>query len=320
MSNTLSDTIACLEALNKSRVLVYINDERPSTQKWIGDEDVPPLYNALRSIGNVSRLDLVLHTGGGRVNVSRKIALLLRSFAEYIRVLVPVKIRSSGMLLCLSSDEIIMSPISELGPLDSHTVLANDASTGGPLMISAEDVRQFNEMAQDWFDLSTSDDRVHIFELLNRHIFPTTLTTMYRGDQQIRQIATELLTLQCPENNEQTCQTIVDQLVSGYYAHDYVITREEAADLGLHVRDATSDEEQLLRDVWTHCCRWMIRGTRNQQGIYDRVNGVIATATTTMIHVENVIEYMPTSGTSKGSHPLRMTLDAQWQLHHDIND
>jgi hypothetical protein len=63
-------------------------------------------------------LDLWLDSPGGSARDAYKIALLLRSIACRIRVVIPDFAKSAGTLLSLVADEIYMGPAAELGPLD----------------------------------------------------------------------------------------------------------------------------------------------------------------------------------------------------------
>jgi hypothetical protein len=208
---------------------------------------LPVLYRGLRAVGSASRLDLVLSTYGGSVTATRQIALLLREFTDRLTILVPHRARSAGTLLCLSAEELVLSPIAELGPLDANMGATEAQQPGTPGVVSAEDIRAFPRMARDWFGVERPEDGLQLLAMLSQRIFPASLSAFYRLDKLIRQVAGELLEYQLPDPADEPLRTrIVDQLVSGYHAHDHVLTRRDVRQLGLRLADADPDEEQLL--------------------------------------------------------------------------
>ncbi len=211
---------------------------------------VPPLYQGLRSMGGAERLDLVLSTYGGSVASTRQIALLIREFADRLSILVPQRARSAGTLLCLSADELVLSPFAELGPLDANMDATEAPAAGTPGFLSAEDIRAFPEMARDWFGVNRPEDGLQLLAMLSQRIFPASLSSFYRLDKLVRQVAGELLAYGLPDPTDEPKRSrIVEQLVTGYHAHDYVLTRADARRLGLPVVDPDPAEERLLWEL-----------------------------------------------------------------------
>lgn len=65
-------------------------------------------------------IDLWVESPGGDAHAAYKLALLLRSYACKIRVVVPDFAKSAATLLALAADEIYMGAAAELGPLDAQ--------------------------------------------------------------------------------------------------------------------------------------------------------------------------------------------------------
>lgn len=247
-----------LEALRGNPVIVF--------HAMLADDSVYVLYEWFRKYGRIDRLDLVLVTSGGAVTVARRIALLLREYVEHLTILVPHKARSAGTLLCLSADELLLGPMAELGPIDSHIGSANPIPPDAPSLISAEDIRAFRYMAEDWFGITREEDRLQVLALIAQRIFPTSLSSFYRFDKLVRQIATELLAYQLNDVEDDVRKKIIDQLVEGYYAHDYVFSRTEMRELGLRVRCASVEEETLLWDLRQACRAQIIQHPTEAEG------------------------------------------------------
>ncbi|MFL6160766.1 MAG: SDH family Clp fold serine proteinase [Jatrophihabitantaceae bacterium] len=215
---------------------------------WLAGDLVPVLYQCLRSVGGGQRLDLVLSSYGGSVTATRQVALLLREYADRLSILVPHRARSAGTLLCLSADELVLSPLAELGPLDANMSATELPAAGTPGVVSAEDIRAFPSMARDWFGVDQPADGLQLLAMLCQRIFPASLSSFYRLDKLIREVAAELLAYQLP-SDQQARDQIVNRLVGGYHAHDYVLTRQDARQLGLRVTDASPEEERLLWEI-----------------------------------------------------------------------
>lgn len=208
---------------------------------------MPVLYECLRQVGRRDALDLVLSTRGGTIASTRQVAMMLREFAGHLAILVPFRARSAGTLLCLSADQLVLGPLAELGPVDSTMDTDGVPPTDAPGTISAQDILAFRDLAQEWFGVDRPEDRLQVLALLATRIFPTSLSSFYRFDKLVREVAAELLTWQLPgEEHAGLRGQIVDQLVSGYHSHDVVLSRRDVRALGLRVSDATPAEEDAL--------------------------------------------------------------------------
>ncbi len=242
-----------LECLHSAKVVVYCTN--PYTSKPINDRDVPVLYECLQSIGAVDRLNLVLYAEGGSINSARRIALLLRNYSHQLTISVPYKAHSAGTLLCLAADQLILGTLASFSPLDPYIGSARDGISSPPA-ISSEEILATLQMAKSWFGLESDDARLEIFRILSSHIFPTTLSALYRADLQVREIGDELLSYQI-QDDATLRHSIIDKMVSGYHSHDYTITRIEAQKLGLHVQFAGPEEDRILWKILQVCFQTM---------------------------------------------------------------
>jgi hypothetical protein len=249
-----------LEAIREHPVLVYNGP--------IEDAAVPVFSECLRRLGVSPRLDIVLFTGGGSVTVARRLALLLREFAEIVTVIVPASARSAGTLLALSADEILMTASGELGPIDAH-IFAEGPASLGPDSIGAEDVRLFSAMAEEWFGVTSESKRFELLALIAQRVFPLSLSTLYRSSKLTRQVARELLDLGPLNGDNDRCNQLINRLTEGYWGHDVSITRRDATLLGLPVVKPTSEEEALLISLRDSCRREFLEtiGRPGEKGI-----------------------------------------------------
>ena len=178
-------------------------------------------------LGDVAKapIDLFLNTSGGQTDATEAIVSLLQSTSDDIRVIVPHSAKSNGTMICLTANEIIMGPPSELGPIDPS--IGNT-----PASILAEP------------QVATSN-------------FPMHRLALYAISQS-RRLATELLIKgmmkgRPPEEIEDTVQKLATK--EKFFSHGSVIDHIEAAGLGLNVNYLPEDNE-LWKRVWLLYCMY----------------------------------------------------------------
>lgn len=219
-----------LERERRSKVLVL-------AASVLDSEFLPHLYDVLTGIGKTERLDVVLYGRGGEINTARRIALLLHQFTENLCFLVPYHCQSSCTVLALAGHEVIAGDLATFSPIDPRLNMIDENGADGHGALDSENVRLFNEMCQNWFDLDIRQEetRMQLLASVASNIFPTTLTSLYRATKELQHIALELLTFQLPDNPGRRSE-IVNQLLFGYHSHSYAITREDMLRIGLNIK------------------------------------------------------------------------------------
>ena len=307
MNNVATREIESLQAICNRPVVVYCVSDHPS--KPLEVNDVPILYECLRTLGTTEQLDFVFYCTGGYVNAARRIALLLHNYTNHLRVLVPYKALSAGTLLCLGAHELVLGSMAEFTPIDPHIGSAMGQNpAGSPSLISAEDIRAYREMAENWFGLTSEEHRMQLFTLLNQRIFPTSLSSFYRADKEVRQIAADLLKYQLPGVAAGDRERIVNQLVSGYPSHDYRITREEAREIGLRVQLPSLEMESLVWNIYKACQQYMKTAMEGSQLPGTGIGGVIISANFAAQHVIRPIPFQPEG------QPGVSTIEGTWEI------
>src|SRR5690242_8684606 len=144
-----------IEALRGSRVLCYVTGDRAPTPGQIGDDAVRQMYEHLREIGLVDKLDLFLYSRGGAIDVPWRIVTALRASAKDWYALIPFRANSAATLLALGADEIVLGRFGELGPIDPiMTIQRLMPGPGGPGTVvqdsvSVEDVMAYLKFIQE---------------------------------------------------------------------------------------------------------------------------------------------------------------------------
>ncbi|MGH7238950.1 MAG: SDH family Clp fold serine proteinase, partial [Candidatus Saccharimonadales bacterium] len=149
--------IQSIQGLRNSRVITYVTSDRPGPVGARVAPDVIPLFsNQLRKItpaGKVSKIDLFLYSAGGDTMVPWRLVSMIREHCEQFSVLVPYKAHSAATMIALGADEIVMSDLSELSPIDPSTANVfnpqDPANPQGRIPISVEDVIAYFQLAKE---------------------------------------------------------------------------------------------------------------------------------------------------------------------------
>jgi len=96
-------------------------------------QDAVMFQGALKELRYPKELMVVIHSPGGVIEATEKIGLLLRDHVDHLVFLVPDMAKSAATLLTLAGNEIYMSDLSELGPIDPQIVVGRDPNTGTPI-------------------------------------------------------------------------------------------------------------------------------------------------------------------------------------------
>lgn len=203
-----------------------------------------------------TEIDVWLDSGGGDASAAYKIALLLRSRAKKLRVVVPDYAKSAATLLSLAADEIYMAEAAELGPLDAQIGYEKVGIT-----ISALDVaRSLEDLAEKGISMALSggaavlettqlsraeslgtmvDFATKFMSPVIDKLDPTMIHWSSSLLNESAQYAKRLIRMRHKDKlpvNERL-RRLPEDLVGLYPAHGFIISRDEARDLGLPVVD-----------------------------------------------------------------------------------
>ena len=226
LSRAEFEQLRLLEGDNQERALVLGASQ-------LDIELLPVLYDTLCGIGHVPCLNVIVYCRGGEVNVARRIALLMHEFTERLRFIVPYHCESAATVMVLAAHEIVAGPLAIFSPIDPH--LNGSDPEGVVTALSAQDIRMFSTMAQNWFGLNDHQARERALSLLCDSIAPASLTAFYRSALGVCQIGEEMLALHLSHLPAAQRTAIVEALAFGYHSHDYALNGSDLARLGLPV-------------------------------------------------------------------------------------
>jgi hypothetical protein len=253
--------IKALEGIRKSRVLTYVTGDRgPDLQTRIGMDIIPLFYDVLARMGKQQQIDLFIYSTGGVTMAAWGLVNLLREFCDRLAVLVPFRAYSSATLIALGANEIVMSKMGQLSPVDPtvsspfNPTLPSDVPGTPPnfLPLSVEDVVSFMDLVRDEAKISGEAHMAEIMKVLASDVRPIALGNVYRAKQQIGMLARKLLGFHIDPDREQSrINHIVETLTRKLYSHDYLVGRREAKEqIGLQVENCSEDLESAIMALY----------------------------------------------------------------------
>lgn len=196
---------------------------------------------------------MFLFTNGGTTLAGWNIVNLIRQFCDDFEIIVPNKARSTGTLMCLGANRIIMTKQATLGPIDPsvNTPLNPTVPNAGPqarVPVSVEAIKGFLELAKHELDLKDERSLADIFRVLADKVHPLVLGEVYRARGQIQMLAKKLLVNQVTDETQ--IGNIIAFLCSESGSHDYTINRREAMNLGLNVEKPSQELYDLINALY----------------------------------------------------------------------
>jgi hypothetical protein len=252
-----------VDTQHRTVVLAFLQHGPASS---IGRVTVEQVRDALKGLDPKDRerttLDVWLESPGGDAHSAYKIGLIFRSVASVIRIVVPDYAKSAATLLSLVGDEIYMAPAAELGPLDAQVNYEQEGIT-----ISALDrARGLDDLAQaaleialngggmilQYTRLSRAESITAMLDFSAKFMEPVMAKidpTMLHYSNSLLRVAKEygqrLMATRndCPPG---LANAVPEQLLEGYPTHGFVVSLEEARELGLPVRPMSEYENLTL--------------------------------------------------------------------------
>ena len=249
-----------IEKTRGSKVITYVTSDRqgPVSAK-IAMDVIPLMSEQLRAIGKVKKIDLVLFSSGGDTMVPWRLVSMIREYCDTFSVLVPYKAHSAATMIALGADEIVMTDMGELTPIDPST--ANVFNPADPqnqqsrIPISVEEVMAYFDLAKEGVGIKGDEYLTRIFNKLadaTPSVHPLALGNVNRTYKLIRLLAKRLLGSHQSKLDEKAIEGIIDALTEKLYSHQYIIGRREAKeDLGIRtVAYAEGEIATLLTSLY----------------------------------------------------------------------
>lgn len=246
---------ALLSELSKKREgrvpILFFNFDRgsqpanvPGLSTIFASDTKEVLYRLLKEADPKQGIDLVLYTRGGDTNSVWPLVTLIREFDPKFQVIAPFRCHSSGTLLALGANKIVMTRLAELSPIDPTTANQfnprEETNPAAPKGISVEDVRAFFSLKDEY----SKNSSVDYLELFTKTVHPLALGNVQRVYLLVQNLAEVLLNSNgTPQRKPDDLKKVVKKLASEFYSHVHAIARQQATELLGPEHIVTADQE-----------------------------------------------------------------------------
>jgi len=250
------ELIRQIEAARGSRLLVAVWGDRENLPTVIASDAHAAFFPHLEGIGKVGKLDVLLYTSGGHTLAAWGLANLIREYCDELGVLIPHRALSAGTLFTLAADEIVMSRLGQLSPIDPSITsplgptvqVPNQPGQNQVVPVSVEDAIGFIDLATKAAGLKEERSILAVFDRLSSQVHPLALGAVFRSREQIVALADRLLSFHMADDDrKEDRDRIVTKLTRELGSHDYLIGRTEAKTfLKLNVIDGATEVEGMM--------------------------------------------------------------------------
>jgi hypothetical protein len=224
----------------------YVLLQTPTHANITGDL-VDDVYEDLRTrFGSTGQaLLVVVASEGGDIDAAYNLSRIFRRYGtERLVFVIPRWAKSAATLLVCSGDEILMTPVAELGPLDPQITVTNPMDRRmehfSPLHIKSTLELINSEYKEGHRELANA--------LIERLQFPLTLGSFQKTLDIGKEYLRKLLPRMIP-GDERAVAAIAERLVEGYADHGACIACEELQDLGLKATELDGEELDLAWEI-----------------------------------------------------------------------
>lgn len=216
-----------LEQKRGSRVIALIHRQETMSilgfpiMRYIDIEDSEEVIRAINMTDDDVPIDLILHTPGGLVLATERIACALNRHKAKVTVFIPHYAMSGGTLIALAADEIVMDKSAVLGSVDPQVGGYPAAS-----ILKVVETKEKDEI----------DDQTYILADISR-----------KAMAQLKNCVKNIL---IDNMDEEKAEAIADLLTRGEWTHDYPISVEEAQRMGLPISTDMPEEVYQLMNLF----------------------------------------------------------------------
>lgn len=232
-----------LEKLRKRKCYLFFRDE--ITRSIVDDifEDLMKNYTGLNG-----KLDIIVDSGGGNIDAAFNLAMLFRRYGvNKLTFIIPRWAKSAATLLVCGGDEILMTPIAELGPLDPQITQLNPLE-GRLESFSPLAIESTLDLIRSEFENGNKDMANKLIEKLQ---FPLTLGSFIKCIEISEEYLNNLLSSKmCKDIEGKKIKCVAEKLTKGYVDHGFCINLEEANDIGLKVKELKGEELEIVWEIY----------------------------------------------------------------------
>ena len=250
-----------IQARTGRRLICYVSGR----ECIINENDTMPFVDLLHNVRPGESVELLLHTAGGSIDAAEKLVRMVRSKvgeAEF-QIIVPESVKSAGTLMVLGADCVVMSDMSELGPIDPQMVFADSSG-----LRRWQSVQNYLDAYDEYTNATNQNPNNVAAQIMLGKIDPTIVKLCQTVKDRARQCAEDLLRRGMFRETGNWSQTVVELLdTRRWLSHSQMISWEDAQHpdtIGLAVEhlDQQSAEWQ---EYWQLYCLQRLAINNNQK-------------------------------------------------------
>ena len=253
--------IEAIQSRYGRRLICYVS----GAGSIINENDTIPIMDLLHNVQSGDDIDLLLHTHGGSVDMAEKLVRLIRSRTGqgHFRIIVPELAKSSGTLMVLGADSVVMSDTSELGPIDPQMRFADSSG-----LIRWQAVQNYLDADEEYSEAVNQNRNDFAAQIMLGKLDPATVKLCQAVRDRARQCAEDLLKQGMFREGGNWSQTVSDLLdTKRWLSHSQMISWQEAQHrdtLGLVV-DHLDWQSQEWQEYWQIYCHQRLAITDSQK-------------------------------------------------------
>ena len=243
---TIKDAVEELEKARGSTLISYISDSRAIFDHddcLMLDDNLTQLTNGGQT--KIKKLDLLLQSPGGILEAAYKFFRICKDYSEEFNVIVPLSAKSAATTICLGANEIVMTSISELGPVDP--IIQHPQNPN--IRIPARAIKEY-------IDLISNPDRANftiaseLKDTLNKTLDAYLIGSYEMALKNSKEIIEKIL----KENtkvglDEAQTKKVIEELTEKHASHSYPIDRKELIELGFKNIVKAEDEPDVIKAI-----------------------------------------------------------------------
>ncbi|NLO90220.1 MAG: hypothetical protein GX088_07875 [Clostridia bacterium] len=216
-----------LEKKRNSRVITLIHRQEAVSflgipiSRYIDIEDSEQILRAIRLTPDDMPIDIVLHTPGGLVLAAEQIAHAIRRHPARVTVFVPHYAMSGGTLIAMAADEIILDENAVLGPVDPQ--LGSYPAASILKVLEQKPIKEIDDETLIMADIAK------------------------KAVSQVKSLVLKILKEKMPEEK---AEELASMLTEGRWTHDYPLTCQHLAEMGIIVCNEMPEEVYSLMELY----------------------------------------------------------------------
>ncbi|WKZ29871.1 MAG: hypothetical protein QY314_03610 [Candidatus Dojkabacteria bacterium] len=204
--------------------------------------------------GKVDRLALVIYGPGGKGTAALRLVKMIRSYVNYLIVAVPDIAASAMTMLAVGADQLVMSPIAMLSPVDTSVThpLAprSHGQSNMPVSIEITQIKKYLEMvkADNYHNSPNFNDTAEA--VLSEHVHPIVLGHMQRAATLSTMITEKILSIHMKDKAK--VAFIAKTLSEEFPSHDFPIFMDDVLAMGLNASAMSAEDIEKCASLFEY--------------------------------------------------------------------